>query len=188
MRTRCLLSPEMIEKLHKWAGSSFTHSKMTIPMSSLILSFEDSKYSVLFTEGKNSVKASLFYDKKEMLTARITHFEGDRGRKIYTEYISGVSEFEKKRLNSALKFSVNCMLLLSNAYRNSGEDSPFVFVKGVDTKSHEEILLVKHFAKPGGEARPHKSPEEPFSVKGHYRHLKSGKVVWVRAYTKNKDI
>lgn len=33
----------------------------------------------------------------------------------------------------------------------------------------------------------HKKPTESFSVRGHFRHYKNGKVVWINAYIKNKD-
>lgn len=40
----------------------------------------------------------------------------------------------------------------------------------------------------GGKGGHHKSPEGVFSVRGHYRHYKSGKVVWIAEYSKGKGM
>lgn len=152
------------------------------------MSFPGTKMEAAFTMQNNSLEIILKEGAKERIKNRLTTIKTKRGSIIYTEYHAGESEYMKKRLAEALKFSACCYLLLNAAYeRQSDEELPFVFTEAIVSGSDEKHLQIHYSA--GAEEMPpatrqNSAPSEPFPVKGHYRHLKSGKIVWVRAYEK----
>lgn len=189
MKTRCLLRPDIIRVLAAWMGKEdLSQMKASLPFASLLLSFEDSDFTAEFLNGQNSVQIFLKYQGETMLVARLTRITTAWGRKIYAEYSAGITEYEKKKLADTLKFVVACALMLGHAYECESTTPPAVFIIGKDTKTEDDILIVKAFANPPARerAKTHKSPEMPFGVRGHYRHLRSGKVVWVKAYRKGE--
>ena len=55
------------------------------------------------------------------------------------------------------------------------------------TESNITYLFNRHYiTNPITTHRKHKPCEYAFKVRGHYRHLKNGKKIWVREYTKGK--
>lgn len=55
------------------------------------------------------------------------------------------------------------------------------------TESNITYLFNRHYiTNPSTTHRKHKPCEYAFKVRGHYRHLKNGKKIWVREYTKGK--
>lgn len=68
-----------------------------------------------------------------------------------------------------------------NIYRNSANMCSIVYeIDGKKVHQVDESLIDDMH-------KQVKPCEYAFSVRGHYRHLKSGKVVWVNPYIKNKD-
>lgn len=155
----------------------------------LKMTFPETKIEAVFTMQKKSLEMILKEGTKERIKGRLTTIKTNKGSIIYAEYHAGESEYMKKRLAEALKFSACCYLLLNAAYkRKSDEEAPFEVTEETIAGSDEILLQINQSA--GAEETPsatrgHSAPAEPFSVKGHYRHLKSGKIVWVRAYEKN---
>lgn len=156
----------------------------------LKISFPETKIEASFTPQKNSLGIILTSDKKERIRGRLTAIKTGKGNLIYAEYNAGESEYTKKRLSEALKFTVLCCLMINAVYyRKTDKELPFVFVEGTESKSNDKILIIRYFddgTEPTTGKKTISAPAEPFSVKGHYRHLKSGKIVWVRSYEKNK--
>lgn len=80
-------------------------------------------------------------------------------------------------------FMVNGFLFFGNTLenreikavgRNDGEDKVIVF-----RKYKEQFYAIP--------VRAHKSPEGVFSVRGHIRHYKNGKNIWINSYFKGVD-
>lgn len=188
---RCTLSQENLSLLYAWYDTFLPQSGKRLFYDSLSLEFEGSDFRADFEQRQHSIKICLHVLDEHRMTANITDFVTSKGKKVYFDFVPGVTEYEKRWMKDTLQFILGCMEMLNAAYTSKAEGNPFSFATETDATTGEEILLMKPFVfgrNPEEIRIFRKSPEEPFAVKGHYRHLKSGKVVWVKGYTKgNRD-
>lgn len=81
-------------------------------------------------------------------------------------------------------------VLTANAFLTYGNVFEEKFVKlNSRNDGHDKVIIFREMDGElyAAEARSHKSPEGVFSVRGHFRKYKSGKVIWIDEFLKGVD-
>lgn len=206
--TKTLLNAEILRVLGFEVGKkSLSELKLELPFSdNLTIIVENSAYYAIVRNNKNTIEVIIKNaDHNTILSARITQYQTQWGRKVYAEHYTydGWSDYDKTSNANVLRMFAYAALTLSYAYTHQEECPSLDFRMSHDISSGDDVLTVmpkfsnksiNEVLEKGEKSENNdgcfpasgsrKSPDEPFGVKGHYRHLSSGKVVWVRAYEK----
>ena len=206
--TKTFINAEILRVLAVEVGKkSLSELKIGLPFSNnLVINIENSDFYAVLWNGKNSIEILIKNRKhKTLLSARIAQYQTPWGRKIYAEHYAydGWTEYDKVENSNVMKLFAYAALTIAYAYSHPEECPPVEFTLARDMQTGDDVLNIKILSNrkqakvlEEGEntkkiardaaASSRKSPEEPFGVRGHYRHLKSGKTVWVKSYEKGK--
>lgn len=188
------VTPELLRSLYEYSnGKRAAVAKSKPFFETAKLNYEGQPIYAEIKEGQKATTFHIYEKDEELVCARLTRINVKYGLKTYMEYGPGIIEdYQKRNIKETFRLIASTYLMIVFAYENQeNEDCPFVFDEGQD--SHGDTVVLIKFVKEGtsdgqGEVTHRAAPKEPFAVRGHYRKLKSGKVVWVRAHEKGKWI
>ena len=138
------------------------------------------KYRIKETDGKTLVKGKIFEDEN-----------GASDYKLEIDISDALTDFPKliNHINEVVSGICNSFLLIVAylMYGNILGEKEYIAAgrneggtKVITFRKHNETVYAIH-------TTAHRSPEGVFSVRGHFRHYKSGKIIWIDEYLKGVD-
>lgn len=143
----------------------------------------------LYVEEKtNYIKMTLH--EKDGMIAKIKAYYTPDGENDYALQISSTTYETDDNLTHIVKSAVSTYFLVNSffIYGNITEDREVIITS--KTQGNDKVFTFRKFEdKLYAIQTVHKSPEGIFSVRGHFRKYKDGKIVWIDEYLKglNKE-
>lgn len=192
---KIVLSREDIEFVLNWRDEhKDLVRKGTFPMRAVKIVCQDSGYSITAIKESNQVKFGVNQNGKSLGSVRFEKIEGG-----LMQIVRDKTKLSSDDKQSVLTLYCSLMAMLVYGYRENvpTEHQERVTIGDGKNKSHKSpkkknrkgvTYIIKrsgtepHLALKGS----HASPSGSFSVRGHFRHYKSGKVVWIAEFEKGK--
>ncbi len=200
------ISNKDIEEMLKWRDEHQTEVRsMVAPIKAISIICKESGYRIIAV--REGIKLTLSLSRRK---GNSTHFDERLGKLVFLTGYGGFSRLDKDTTKLAPEdkqsvFTVYCTLMAIMVYGNiKPQPEPIepgqtiIYTGGVKVlqgalksttkaKKKKSIAYILHSAPDGlriSSSGSHASPGYSFNVRGHYRHYKSGKVVWIAEFTK----
>lgn len=183
---KIVMTAKDVSEIHKWANANEVNIDINIPFNKVELIL-DKGYSLKCYNKGTYVNIFILVD-----NINKGYFRFDRNTlKVIKNKIIGKEKLKEEHFKAWI-----AQYLYTMAY--IAEYKPVLEPKEVrkpikkhrrshKTESNITYLFNRHYiTNPSITYKKHKPCEYAFKVRGHYRHLKNGKKIWVREYTKGK--
>ena len=186
---RIILSSKDVETLLTWRDNNADLVRRNpVPFKGILLEFPETKINIKAYTDAGKITFYLFINgqKAGKITGRqlpggflkvkknTTKLTGDDVQSVITVYASLMALIVYHKPEAAA------------AAKEARQERPKKAKNGVQRRKNGITYLLKSSAS-GPRIRPrgqHSSPAGAFTVRGHYRHYKNGKTVWIRPYNK----
>lgn len=183
---KIVMTAKDVSEIHKWANANEVSIDINIPFNKVELILDEG-YSLKCYNKGTYVNMFILID-----NINKGYFRFDRNTlKVIKNKIIGKENLKEEHFKAWI-----AQYLYTMAYIT--EYKPVLEPKEVrkpikkhrkshKTESNITYLFNRHYiTNPSTTHKKHKTCEYAFKVRGHYRHLKNGKKIWVREYTKGK--
>ena len=184
---KVVLSNADIEEVLRWRdGNLDLVRKNPMPLRAVEIVCMESGYVIKGVRDGNSLKLYLRHNGTSMGLAKFDETFGGMWRMTVNRM-----QVERESIQSVLTVYCSTMAIMANAPSAPGtETDPATRTRKPGKKSKKRATANTYIIKrtrdsicvvPEGH---HASPQGEFTVRGHFRHYKSGKVVWIAEYIK----
>lgn len=196
---KIILQPEDIDFLFQWRDKHKDLVRMNIaPLKAVKIIFPDSHYTITAIRDGSKLKFSISQDGKSIGTLIFiimssgicvlhkdkTKLKQEDKQAVLTVYASAMAMLAFGKETVCLQTSYQ---QITGKYEEKKVSHDKTTKIGSTKKKHKGATYILSYH--GNEPKmiikgSHSSPSCTFSVRGHYRHYKSGKVIWIEEYEK----
>lgn len=190
---KVILTVDDVKMLLTWRDSHLTEVlSAPAPLKAVEVCIKESQMRFKAVKSGDDIQFHLSHDFKSLGTCTLRRMPDGLWKATKKRFVKGITD---KDIESML--SVYCSLMAFMVYGKAVADDDEYAVEektagkktphsGHNRRTSPTTYIITKTKTPNIRLAKssHASPSSPFTVRGHYRHYKSGKVVWINEYRK----